>query len=206
MKQVTVTIAVGSLFLALSPCSVMAQSTSSNEIDLTETSLPDMAEIVGFVEKALVAPLADLERQARKGYASDKLIYGLALKAGREKAGQDKKAKKWIRKAANSFKGPSSSGPLPIGSRSAAALPAPNLEVKSYSGGVAIPTISTGGRTTSGFDSALNLSTLNPDIILIAEACVDALLIAPDPKANMFACSGEAEYRRLLALMPKSEN
>jgi hypothetical protein len=161
-----------------------------------------MAEIVEFVERALVDPVADLQQQARKGYASDKLVYGLALKAGRAGAGQEKNARKWIKKAANSFDRPTPTQPTP-NVTGPAAQPARNLEVKSYSQGVAVPSISTGREPSQSYIGPSYPNSMNPDTILIAEACVDALLMAPNPKANVFACGGEAEYRRLLELMPK---
>lgn len=192
---------LSNLVLALSVGAAITHPVHADEVDSAERLRLRLARIVEFVERALVEPMPDLEERARKGYASDKLMYGLALKAGRMGPGQEKNAKKWIRKAANSFDRPSSSK-SPSNVTGHASQPVRNLEVKSYSGGLAIPSIST-GRSQTNYGSSYILNSIRPDSILVAEACVEALLIAPAPEANVFACGGETEYQRLLALMPK---
>ncbi|GGZ25465.1 hypothetical protein GCM10011273_08560 [Asticcacaulis endophyticus] len=179
-------------------------SVQANEVEPAERLKLKLAETVSFVESALVEPMPDLEERARKGYARDKLMYGLALKAGRMGPGQEKNAKKWIRKATNSFERPSySQSPSNVSGPSS--KPARYLEDKKYSRGAGFQSFTTSGRdpqTYTGY-SYRTSSSMSPDTILITEACVAALLIAPDPEANVFACGGESEYQRLLALMPK---
>lgn len=190
------------LFLCLYSGPAMAQS--ADEAD-TVAGLPTgMSEVVELVEKALVDPVADLQKQARKGYGRDRLVYGLALKVGRMGPAESKNAEKWIKKASNSFERPGSSSNLKTAG--GAEQPALNLEKKSYSNGIAIPTQSTGGRTTQSYVAPSYPSAMNTDLILVAVACVDALMISPDPRANIYACGSQSEYHRLQALMPKFEN
>ncbi|MBP2160122.1 MULTISPECIES: hypothetical protein [Asticcacaulis] len=191
------TVILSTIALGLSAGAAVSQPAGTNEQDPAAVLAARMVHIVEIVEKALVAPLADLEKSAREGYARDRLIYGLALKAGRAGPGQEKKAKKWIKKAANSFVGPSRSGP-PI-RKDEWSSPSPPPPPGRGAGGRAY----THDYSLTGSGSTIDLSTLNPDTILLTEACVDALLMAPDRRANVFACSGEAEYQRLLGLMPK---
>ncbi|WKL58523.1 hypothetical protein Q1W73_05930 [Asticcacaulis sp. ZE23SCel15] len=193
---------LSNLVLALSVGAAIGHPVHADELEPAERLKLKLAETVSFVESALVEPMPDLEKRARKGYARDKLMYGLALKAGRMGPGQEKNAKKWIRNATNSFERPTYSQSNLIGP---ASKPARDLEAKRYSRGVAIPSTPIGGRAplnSMGYTYP-TFTSMSRDTILVAEACVAALLIAPDPEANVFACGGETEYQRLLALMPK---
>jgi hypothetical protein len=195
---------LSNLVLALSVGAAIGHPVHADELEPAERLKLKLAETVSFVESALVEPMPDLEERARKGYARDKLMYGLALKAGRMGAGQEKNAKKWIRKAGNSFDRPSSSK-SPPNVTGPSSKPARYLEDKKYISGQGFHSFTTSGRGPQNYTgySYRTSSSMSPDTILVAEACVAALLIAPDPEANVFACGGETEYKRLLALMPK---
>lgn len=184
-----------STVLGLSAGGAMAQTVESVDDETVAAARAAMREIVGFVDTALTQPLADLKKRAGTGPARDKLIYGLALKAGRMGRKGAKSADTWIKRARQEYESGGTTTQYGAASR------ASSLEKDSgyspsrrYSGTV----------TVIQPDVVTTRAVIDPLWIDIATKCVDALGAAKGEWVDISVCGGEAEYHRLKALMPKS--
>lgn len=188
-----------SLVLAFSAGGATAETVQNADVDAEAVAgaRAAMREIVGFVEEALTQPLADLKKRAKKDGVRDKLIYGLALKAGRAGPKGVKTGDKWIKRAREAYEWGSTTV------QSGAAAKVSSLETNPISGYRSIPRYS--GTSTSPPPYVVTTrAVIEPLWIDIAVKCVGALGAAEGEWVDKSVCGGEAEYLRLRALMPKS--
>ena len=138
-----------------------------------------------------------MKKCARKGQVRDKLIYGLALKAGRMGTKGIKTGDKMIKRAREAY----DRGDTTV--QYGAASKVSSLETNAMFGHLSSRRYS-GTATFIPPDVVTTSPVVEPLWIDIATKCVDALGAAEGERVDMSLCGGEGEYRRLQALMPKS--
>ncbi len=181
--------------MVLPASSVYSQTTDQYDADVLAQAQAEMQTILGFVEGALSKPMPDLKASAEHGKLSDKLVYGLALKAGRMGAEGARDAKKWIKRSRISNESAVPSGPAFV----------PAYTPSNFSGGKTMlglskSTVISGENPQPGFSTQITM--LDPVWIKMATACIDALQAEPKAPVDMSVCGGEASYLRLHALLP----
>lgn len=188
-----------SLVLALFAGGAMAQTAENNDVDAEAVAAARaaMREIVGFVEAALTQPLADLKKSARKGLIRDKLIYGLALKAGRMGPKGVKTGDKFIKRVRQEYESGGTTAQFGSASR---VSPLETTPLFGYS----LSNRHSGTATVIRPDVVTTKAVIDSLWVDIATQCVDALGAAKGEWVDMSVCGGETEYYRLRALMPKS--
>lgn len=183
--------------LALSAGSVNSRPVVAPDPDVIAQAQFEMQAILGLVEKALTEPMPDLKAKADAGKVHDKLIYGLALKAGRMGSAGKRDAKKWIKSSQMSYDTEYVTSPLPVEERPQT----PKAVGKTLNS--SIPTTIYGRNPRS--DYSTHLVVLSKVWIDTASSCVDSLIIGPNRVKDLSFCGGEESYLRLYALMPDSE-